>query len=103
MPRRVPLLHTLAPTLAVILAYVGVGSFALSVEILARFHSAIPVETEVQFVSGIGHLVVALVGLAVLSSHLRRNTATAWLWAHTIALAYWTFQVEVLPPPWFSF
>ena len=37
MPRRVPLLHTVAPTLAVILAYFGVGSFTLSVEILARF------------------------------------------------------------------
>jgi len=103
MPRRVPLLHTVAPTLAVILAYFGVGSFTLSVEILARFHSSIPVETEVQFVSGIGHLVEALVGLALLSPQLRRHTATDWLWAHTIALAYWTFQVTVLTPPWFSF
>lgn len=103
MPRRTPLLHTVAPTLAVILAYFGFGSFALSVEILLRFHSSIPMETEIQFVSGIGHLVEALAGLAVLLPHVRRHTGVQWLWAHTIALAYWTFHVVVLTPPWFSF
>ena len=72
-------------------------------EILIRFHAAIPYETEVQFVSGIGHLGEALVGLAVLSRYLRCHARTDWLWAHTIALVYWTFQIAVLTPPWFSF
>ena len=103
LPRRLGVLHTVAPTLAVILAYFGIGSFALSFEILLRFHSSIPYETEVQFVSGIGHLAEALVGLIVLFPHIRRHTRMQWLWAHTVALAYWTFQVSVLTPPWFSF
>ena len=103
MPQRSPVLSRVAPTLAVILAYFGIGSFALSVEILLRFHYAIPYETEVQFVSGIGHLLEALVGLAVLSPHLRRHSRSTWMWAHTIALGYWTFQIAVLTPPWFAF
>ncbi len=103
LPRRVPLVRPLAPALAVILAYFGVGSFALSLEILLRFHDSIPYETEVQFVSGVGHLAEALIGLAILSPHLRRHTRAAWLWAHTAALSYWTAQIAVLTPPWFGF
>lgn len=103
LPRRTPVLHWTAPTLAVILAYFGAGSMALSTEILLRFHYAIPAETETQFVSGIGHLAEALVGLAILFPHLRGHTRLAWLWAHTAALGYWTFQIAVLTPPWFSF
>ncbi len=96
-------LRRIAPTLAVILAYFGIGSFSLSVEILLRFHSTIPYETEVQFVSGIGHLAEALVGLALLFPHLRHHTRLDWLWGHSVALAYWAFQITVLTPPWFSF
>lgn len=103
LPQRTSVLRRFAPTLAIILAYFGAGSFALSVEILLRFHYAIPYETEVQFVSGIGHLLEALIGLALLAPHLRRHTAREWRWAHTAALAYWTFQIAVLTPPWFSF
>lgn len=103
LPFRARPLRAVAPTLAIVLAYFGLGSFTLSVEILLRFHGAIPYETEVQFVSGIGHLIEALVGLAVLAPHLRRHSHAAWLWAHTIALGYWVFQVSVLTPPWFSF
>ena len=102
-PRSSAVLSTIAPTLAVILAYFGVGSFALSSEILVRFHASIPYETEVQFVSGIGHLAEAAVGLALLFPHLRDHTRREWLSAHNAALAYWTFQIAVLTPPWFSF
>lgn len=103
LPLRIPLIQRIAPTLAVILAYFGVGSFALSLEIILRFHYSIPYETEVQFVSGIGHLAEAGVGLAVLIPNLRGHTGRDWLWAHTIALSYWTFQIAVLTPPWFAF
>ena len=102
-PARMTMLGRVAPTLAVILAYFGLGSFALSAEILLRFHASIPYETEVQFVSGIGHLAEALVGLAVLFPSVRHRTAREWLWAHTAALGYWTFQIAVLTPPWFAF
>jgi hypothetical protein len=103
LPRRAPVLHRIAPTLAIILAFFGLGSFVLSAEILLRFHAAIPYETEVQFVSGIAHLVEAAIGIAVLFPYLRRHTRAEWLWAHSAALAYWTFQIAVLTPPWFSF
>ena len=103
LPLRSFVLRAIAPTLAVILVYFGVGSFALSLEVLVRFHASIPYETEVQFVSGIGHLAEATAGLAVLWTHVRRHTRIDWLWAHTVALAYWTLQITVLTPPWFSF
>ena len=63
----------------------------------------IPYETETQFVSGLGHLFEAVVGLAVLSPYLRRHARRDWLRAHNVTLAYWTFQISVLTPPWFSF
>jgi hypothetical protein len=103
LPRRSQLLRRGAPTLAVILTYFGLGSIVLSTEILIRFHDTIPHETEIQFVSGLGHLVEAAVGIALLFPYLRGRTRADWLWAHTIALAYWTFQVAVLTPPWFAF
>ena len=103
LPRRTQTLRRVAPTLAVILTYFGLGSILLSTEILFRFHDTIPNETEIQFVSGLGHLVEAALGIALLSAYLRGRTRTEWLWAHTVALAYWTFQVAVLTPPWFAF
>jgi hypothetical protein len=103
LPLRTHMLRRAAPTLAVILTYFGLGSIILATEILVRFHATIPYETEVQFVSGLGHLVEAAIGIALLSPYLRSRTRTDWLWAHTIALAYWTFQVAVLTPPWFAF
>jgi hypothetical protein len=103
LPNRTHVLRRAAPTLAVILTYFGLGSIVLSTEILLRFHYTIPGETEVQFVSGLGHLVEASIGLALLAPYLRGHTRAQWLWAHTLALAYWTFQVAVLTPPWFAF
>jgi len=103
LPRQTALIHRVAPTLAIILAYFGVGSFVLSLEILLRFHHSMPYQTEVQFVSGIAHLVEAFIGLVVLYPHLRHHTRIDWLWAHNVALGYWTFQITVLTPPWFDF
>jgi hypothetical protein len=103
LPRRAYMLRRAAPTLAVILTYFGLGSIVLSTEILVRFHDTIPDETEVQFVSGLGHLVEACIGIALLTPYLRAQTKVHWLWAHTLALAYWTFQVTMLTPPWFAF
>ena len=102
LPVRTSLLRRAAPALAILLTYFGLGSFALSLEILLRFHTLLPYETEVQFVSGIGHLAEALVGIALLFAHLRGQPAAAWLWGHNAALAYWLFQVRVLTPPWFA-
>lgn len=103
VPRRSPLLHAVAPALFLIFAYFGAGSFVLSLEILLRFHATLPYETGVQFVSGIGHLLLAFAGMAVLLPRLGGHGSGAWLLANTIALAYWTFQVVVLTPPWFAF
>jgi hypothetical protein len=103
LPQRRHLLRRIAPTLAVILTYFGLGSIALSTEILLRFHDTIPNETEIQFASGLGHFFEAAIGIALLAAYLRGHSRAAWLWAHTLALAYWTFQVAVLTPPWFAF
>jgi hypothetical protein len=103
LPQRGMLLRRIAPSLALLLAYFGVGSLVLSLQILIRFHDSIPYETEVQFVSGIGHLIEAAVGIALLAPYLRHRTAREWLTGHNVALGYWTFQIAVLTPPWFSF
>ena len=103
LPQRTHVLRRIAPTLALILTYFGLGSIALSTEILLRFHDTIPNETEIQFVSGLGHFFEAAIGIALLAMYLRGHSRTTWLWAHTLALAYWTFQVGVLTPPWFAF
>jgi hypothetical protein len=96
-------LHWLAPKLALVLLYFGVGCMALATEILLRFHSSIPVETELQFRSGLGHLAEAAIGIAVLSPFLRRVSAREWVAANLWALGYWTFHVLLLTPPWFYF
>jgi hypothetical protein len=76
---------------------------ALATQILIRFHDAIPVETETQFVSGLGHLLVSALGLALLARYLRGRTVGEWTRANAIALAYWYAHVLALTPPWFSF
>jgi hypothetical protein len=91
-----------APTLALMFAYFGLGSLALSAEILFRFHDAIPVETETQFVSGLGHLGIGALG-ALIAVRLASGARPRWLLANAIALLYWTLQIAVLDPPWFSF
>ena len=97
------LLDWLAPKLALVLLYFGVGSMVLATEILVRFHGVDPLGTEIQFRSGLGHLVVAMLGIAVLSGRLRDLGARTWLDAHFWALAYLTLHVVVFTPPWFDF
>lgn len=92
-----------APKLALTLAYFGIGSIVLATEILLRFHRYIPLETEIQFRSGLGHLLVAVVGLAALSPLLRGVRAREWLEANFWALGYWALHVLLLTPPWFAF
>ena len=70
LPQRTLVLRRAAPTLAIILTYFGLGSLVLSSEILIRFHDAIPNETETQFVSGLGHLAEAAIGVALLAPYL---------------------------------
>ena len=102
VPRTAPTLRLAAPPLAVVLVYFGVGSMALATEILLRFHYTIPMETETQFVSGIGHLAVGAAG-ALMAWRLASRGRPRWLLANAIALLYWALQLVILDPPWFSF
>jgi hypothetical protein len=97
------LLDWVAPRFALVLAWFGVGSMVLATEILLRFHAVFPEGTEMQFRSGLGHLAVAAIGIALLRPRLRRLAPRAWIEAHFWALAYLTFHVMVLTPPWFDF
>lgn len=103
VPRTAPLLRVVAPPLVMVLVYFGLGSIALATEILIRFHAQIPDATETQFASGIGHLVEAVVGIAVLVPHMRRRSRQTWIVANALAVTYWTAQVILLTPPWFAF
>jgi len=103
VPRSAPTMRIVAPPLAVVLVYFGLGSMLLATEILVRFHDAIPDATETQFVSGIGHLLEAAAGIAILSPHLRRRSRRTWIVANALAVAYWAAQVIAITPPWFAF
>src|SRR5206468_11158023 len=103
VPRTAPVMRTVAPPLAMLLLYFGVGSLVLATEILVRFHDTIPDATETQFASGIGHLLEAAAGVAILFPHLRRRSRRAWVVANAVAVAYWMAQVLILTPPWFAF
>src|SRR2546427_1058834 len=99
VPRGGPALRIAAPTLAMVLAYFGLGSMVLATEILVRFHAAIPDATETQFASGIGHLVEAAAGIVILFPHLRRRSRRIWVVANVVAVAYLGAQNPVPPPP----
>ena len=103
VPRSAPVIRLVAPPLAMLLAYFGVGSMVLATEILLRFHASIPDPTETQFASGVGHLLAAGAGIAVLAPHLRARSRRTWIVANAVAVAYWTVQIIVLTPPWFAF
>ena len=103
VPRGAPALRLIAPPLAMVLGYFGVGSILLATEILLRFHAAMPDATETQFVSGIGHFVEAAAGIAILLPHLGGRPRRLWVTANAIAILYWSAQVLVITPPWFAF
>src|SRR6266849_3872845 len=103
VPRSAPVMRGVAPPLAMLLVYFGAGSMVLATEILVRFHESIPDATETQFASGVGHLLEAGAGIAVLTPHLRSRSRRAWSLANAVAVANWSAQVLVLTPPWFAF
>lgn len=96
-------LRWLAPKLALTLTYFGAGSLMLASQILVRFHHTLPQETELQFRSGLGHLALAALGIALLLPVLRGVTPREWLIANFWALGYWALQIALLTPPWFAF
>jgi hypothetical protein len=102
-PRSAPLMRVVAPPLAMLLVYFGIGSMVLATEILVRFHASIPEATETQFASGVGHLLEAAAGIAFLTAHLRGRPRRTWILANAVAVAYWAAHVIVLTPPWFAF
>ena len=103
VPRSAPVMRLVAPPLAMLLVYFGVGSIVLATEILIRFHASIPDATETQFASGIGHFLEAAAGAAVLIPHLRFRSRRTWIVANAVAVVYWSAHVIVLTPPWFAF
>src|SRR2546428_7611706 len=68
IPRSAPVMRVVAPPLAMLLVYFGVGSLVLATEILVRFHASIPDATATQFASGVGHLLEAAARLARIHS-----------------------------------
>src|SRR5207249_10049576 len=53
VPRTAPVMRTVAPPLAMLLLYFGVGSLVLATEILVRFHDTIPDATDAQCAPGV--------------------------------------------------
>jgi hypothetical protein len=103
VPRSAPVMRVVAPPLAMLLVYLGVGSMVLATEIVVRFHASIPEPTETQFASGVGHLLEAAAGIAFLTPHLRARSRRTWIVANAVAVGYWAAHVIVLTPPWFAF
>jgi hypothetical protein len=97
------LLALAAPPLALLCAYFGAGAMALATVLFLRLRDALPLETEIQLVSGLGHLAVALLGIALVAPALRARGAGAWLAANALAVGYWAAQLAIVRPPWFDF
>lgn len=95
--------QTIAPALALVLAYFALGSLALSVLLFVRLHDALPLETEIQLVSGMAHLVEGLIGIGLLAHALEGRCVATWLRANLVAVGYWTLQLGMVRPPWFEF
>lgn len=93
----------IAPALALVLAYFALGSLTLSVVLFVRLHDALPLETEIQLVSGVAHLALGLIGIGLLAHALGRRRVPTWLRANLAAVAYWTLQLGLVRPPWFEF
>src|SRR2546422_4756599 len=100
VPRSAPVIRIVAPPLAMLLTYFGVGSMVLATEILLRFHASIPDPSETQFASGVGHLLAAAAGIAVLAPHLRGRSRRTWIVANAVAVPDRAVQVLVVSAPW---
>lgn len=96
-------LRWIAPKLALVMIYFGVGSIALAGWIFLRFRLELPYEAGTQFWSGVGHLVVAAAGIAITAPFWRGLTEREWCLALPWAIGYWSFQVLFLTPQWFHF
>jgi hypothetical protein len=92
LPRSSRVMRVVAPPVAALLVYFGVGSMLLATEILVRFHDFIPDATETQFASGIGHFLEAAAGIAILSPHLRAHPRRTWIVANAVAAATGRFR-----------
>src|SRR5437870_13022741 len=55
VPRTASVMRTVAPPLALLLLYIGVGRLVLATELLVRLHDTIPDAPAAQFVSVVGH------------------------------------------------
>lgn len=102
-PPAARLRHAIAPTLALVLAYFALGSFALASLLFVRLHDALPLETEIQLVSGAAHLAEGLIGIGLLAGALGGRAIGTWLVANVLAVAYWALQLAIVRPPWFDF
>lgn len=96
-------LEVVAPTLVLVLGVFSLGALALSLEIWFRFHDSIPYESGVQLISGVEHFLVGAILIVALRPWIRNVGARDWVKARAVAGLYWTFQVAVLEPEWFSF
>ena len=99
--RAARLVAAVAAPMVLVLAYFGAGSIALATFLYARLHRSLPLETEIQLVSGLGHLAVAVGGIALLAGPAWR--ARGFLSANLVASAYWILQLAVIRPPWLEF
>ena len=95
--------HRIAPTVALLLVYLGVGSVALAAQFFVRYHAVAAHDTETQIFSAGTHVVLAAAGAFVLRAHLRGRTRTEWLAANTVTIAYWATYVKLVTPEWFTF
>jgi len=96
-------LEAVTPTLIVILVIFSLGSLALSIEIWLRFHDSLPYECGVQLVSGAGHFVLGTVLIRALWPWVGRVSRRSWIKARLAGGVYWSLQVSLIEPEWFSF
>lgn len=98
-------LRLLFPVVLLINIGMMVGSIWVSGYLFAKFQTALPLESWKQLWSGLGHVAVPLMVVAVCWHQITRGSFSRleWAAAWTAANLYWLYQLTLNTPPWLEF
>lgn len=95
----------LFPVVLLVNIGMALGSIGISGYLFAQFHDSLPVESWKQLWSGVAHVAVSVLVIAVCLRQVRRgcysraNWAVSWI----LANAFWLYQLLLNTPPWLGF
>lgn len=98
-------LGLLLPIVVLINVGMVVGSAWVSIYLFTKFQTSLPVESWKQLWSGVGHIAIPVLVIAICWYQIKRgnyakvNWGAAWIAANL----YWLYQLVLNTPPWLGF